>query len=183
MFCFFTEIILIHFVMKLRITKVLYSSGNLSDSHIDHFFKNRVVAKITKRVFFVLTTRLFYGILDEFNSHISQICLYFFNNTRKEIKQFSTKNDYTFCQYFTSNAIKMWYSVPRGIQKYINFYLYFERTRVPTPVPPLSKNVCMEYWTEFFECGECRKGEGDAKDICMFYMKCIFNLEESGKSG
>lgn len=37
--------------------------------------------------------------------------------------------------------------------------------------------------TEFFECGERRHGEGDAKDIYMFYMKCIFNLVESGKTG
>lgn len=37
--------------------------------------------------------------------------------------------------------------------------------------------------TEFFECGERRNGEGDAKDIYMFYMKCIFNSAESGKTG
>lgn len=61
------------------------------------------------------------------------------------------RNLYVFCQYFTWVAIKMWSSAPRGIPKYINSGIQHCVRREwlvspAPPVPPLSKNICIEYW-------------------------------------
>lgn len=50
-------------------------------------------------------------------------------------------------KYFSLVAIKMWSSAPRGIRKYINFDILWERTDDRPPyIPSLSKNICIEYW-------------------------------------